>query len=73
MHQEKFFLDHSTLDNVGDMLFRNVADHSNTQRHLPEDLDPQLHRCEDLKTRKTPRPGAKTAYTTEKKHEGEEE
>jgi hypothetical protein len=42
-----------TLANAGDTLFRNVADHApKYSASSPDDRDPHLHHCEDLKTRK---------------------
>ena len=36
------------------MLLRNVGIHlPSTQQHAPEDRNTQLHRCQQLKTRKT--------------------
>jgi hypothetical protein len=48
------FLGPLNTEDEGTTIFRNVAVHQSTGRNTPEDLTPQQHRCENLKSRVKP-------------------
>jgi hypothetical protein len=39
------FLDRLIIEDEGPVFLRNVGKYPTIQRHIPQDLNPQLHRC----------------------------